>query len=111
MTKSRVIITALVLGFTPMAVVLLGPKLFFWIGNWVGYYLRKKTAGMKAQILELTTAEEREWEETNRKEKEKRRDSDEWENVEGYAVGTMGKNGENGGQEWNGIVGFFHPFW
>lgn len=39
-----------------------------------------------------------------------RRDSDEWENVDAYAVGTAG-NGEKGQSEWDGIVGFYHPFW
>lgn len=39
-----------------------------------------------------------------------RRGSDEWESVDAYAVGTA-KNGEKTEEEWDGIVGFFHPFW
>ena len=31
------------------------------------------------------------------------------ESVDAYAVG-FAKNGEKGEQEWDGIVGFFHPF-
>jgi alpha-1,2-mannosyltransferase len=112
MTKGTTILIALILGFLPITVILLGPKLFFWLGNSAGYYLRKKTAGRKAQILELTKNEEEEWEKSGKgkgKGKE-RRDSDEWESVDAYAVGTA-KNGEKGEQEWDGIVGFFHPFW
>ena len=72
--------------------------------------MRKKTAGRKAQILELVGNEQREWEEKGGKEKE-RRDSDEWETVDSYATGTA-KNGEKAvDAEWDGIVGFFHPFW
>lgn len=86
--------------------MILGPKLLFKVGSMFGYYLRKKTAGRKAQILELVDADEKEFKE----EGGERRDSDEWENVEAYAVGSS-KNGEKADKEWDGIVGFFHPFW
>jgi alpha-1,2-mannosyltransferase len=112
MTKSRTILVAFVLGFLPLVVVLLGRKLMFGLGNSLGFYLRNKTAGRKAQVLEATLQEEEEWEKSGR-EKEKargRRDSDEWESVDAYAVGSA-KNGEKADQEWDGIVGFFHPFW
>lgn len=75
----------------------------------MGYYLRKKTAGRKAQILELVEKDQADWEKSG-KENEERRNSDEWENVEGYAAGTVG-NGEKANREWDGIIGFFHPFW
>lgn len=86
--------------------MILGPKLLFRVGSTFGYYLRKKTAGRKAQILELVEAEEKEFQE----EGGEPRDSDEWENVEAYAVGSA-KNGEKADKEWDGVVGFFHPFW
>lgn len=35
---------------------------------------------------------------------------DEWETVDSYALGTS-PNGGKGEKEWDGIVGFFHPFW
>lgn len=47
-------------------------------------YLEKKTAG------------------------EKTLDGD-WENVEAYAVGSS-PNGQTGEKQWDGVVGFFHPF-
>jgi alpha-1,2-mannosyltransferase len=96
----------LVIAATPLTIVLLGPKIVLRIGSSFGYYLRNKTAGRKAQILELTEAEEKEFQEEGGEE----RDSDEWENVEAYAVGTA-KNGEKADKEWDGIIGFFHPFW
>lgn len=69
--------------------------------------MRKKTEGRRAQILELVEKDEAEW---AKKAEKGRRDSDEWENVDSLAVGTA-KNGEQGEEEWDGIVGFFHPFW
>jgi alpha-1,2-mannosyltransferase len=95
-----------ILGFLPLTVILLGPKLVFYVGGTFGYYLRKKTAGRKAQILELVESEEAEYTANA----ENRRDSDDWENVESYATGTA-NNGEKADREWDGIVGFFHPFW
>ena len=71
----------------------------------MGFYLRNKTAGRRAHILDLSEKDGKEYAERNG-----RRDSDEWENVESYAAGTA-KNGEKGDKEWDGIVGFFHPFW
>lgn len=102
----RTIIITLTLGCIPLAIVLLGPKLVFYLGGIAGSYLRKKTAGRKAQILELTEKDQAEWEE----DRKDRRNSDDWESVDAYAVGTA-KNGEKGEEEWDGIVGFLHPFW
>ncbi|KAE9377431.1 glycosyltransferase family 4 protein [Stipitochalara longipes BDJ] len=101
----RTIIVALTLGCIPLAIVLLGPKLVFWLGRIAGTYLRNKTAGRKAQILELTEKDQAEWEEDGKD----RRNSDDWESIDTYAVGTA-KNGEKGEEEWDGIVGFLHPF-
>jgi alpha-1,2-mannosyltransferase len=103
-TRNMFIILAI--ACTPLTIMLLGPKIILRIGSWFGFYLRKKTAGRKAQILDLVEAEEKEFLE----EGGERRDSDEWENVEAYAVGSA-KNGEKADKEWDGIVGFFHPFW
>ncbi|KAI9054084.1 hypothetical protein LZ554_001255 [Drepanopeziza brunnea f. sp. 'monogermtubi'] len=98
-----------ILGFLPLFAMFAGPKLVRWVGSVMGRYLKKKTAGRKAQILELVEKDQKEWEETAAKD-EGRRDSDEWETVDAYAVGTA-KNGQKlEDAEWDGIVGFFHPF-
>ena len=102
----RNMLIILCIASTPLLMMILIPKIATRIGGSFGYYLRKKTAGRKAQILELVEAEEKEFQE----EGGERRDSDEWESVEAYAVGTA-KNGEKADKEWDGIVGFFHPFW
>ncbi|TAQ83417.1 hypothetical protein B7494_g8259 [Chlorociboria aeruginascens] len=96
---------ALIVGLGPLTLLLGGPKIFGYIGRTIGYYLRKKTAGRRAQILETVDTDEKEFIAKGGE----RRDSDEWENVEAYAVGSS-KNGEKADKEWDGIVGFFHPF-
>ncbi|KAK0099425.1 asparagine-linked glycosylation protein [Cadophora gregata] len=109
MTPGQSIFIVSIIGFLPLFVLLAGPKLVFWFGGLIGGYLKRKTAGRRAQILDLVDSEQKEWEEKGGKEKQ-RRDSDEWETVDSYAVGTA-KNGEKAvDAEWDGIVGFFHPF-
>jgi alpha-1,2-mannosyltransferase len=101
------IILALLLSIVPIFSVILVPKIIIAAGRIVGWYLRRKTAGRRAQILERVESEEKLF----AVDEGSRRDSDEdWENVESYAAGTA-KNGEKADKEWDGIVGFFHPFW
>jgi alpha-1,2-mannosyltransferase len=96
-----------VLSTLPLLTVLLGPRIVAAAGRTIGWYLRRKTAGRRAQILECVEEEEK----ILAEDQGARRDSDEeWENVESYAAGTA-KNGEKADKEWDGIVGFFHPFW
>lgn len=109
MSNANIIYLVAILGMTPMFLLFMGPKILFWLGGTLGYYLRKKTAGRKAQVLELVEQDEAAWIKEG-KEKGERRDSDEWESVDAYAAGSA-KNGEKGEEEWDGIVGFFHPFW
>ena len=99
------ILITLIVAIFPIAAISFGPTLFFKVGSTFGYYLRKKTAGRRAQILELVEAEEKEF-----LIKGGRRASDDWENVDSYAAGTA-KNGGKADADWDGIVGFFHPFW
>ena len=106
MDSKLVVMTVIsIIAFTPITIILLGPKLVFYVGGIFGHYLKRKTAGRKAQMLELVEADEKEYAAEG-----ERRDSDEWESVEAYATGTA-KNGEKADKEWDGIVGFLHPFW
>jgi alpha-1,2-mannosyltransferase len=80
------------------------PRAIGIVGRIIGFFLRRKTAGRRAQIVERA-------EEASRSiEAKEKRDSDEWEHVESYLQDTVG-NGEKGAKDWDGIVGFFHPFW
>ncbi|KAI6708778.1 hypothetical protein PZA11_007761 [Diplocarpon coronariae] len=98
-----------ILAMIPLFAMFAAPKMLHWVGSLTGSYLRKKTAGRRAQILEISEKDQKEWDERAAK-GEARRDSDEWETVDAYAVGTAKNGQKNGETEWNGIVGFFHPF-
>jgi alpha-1,2-mannosyltransferase len=93
------------IGATPITILLLGPRIVFALGKAVGYYLKKKTAGRRSQILETVEADEKEFLENR-----ETQDNDDWESVDAYAAGTV-KNGEPAQKEFDGIIGFFHPFW
>jgi hypothetical protein len=92
----------------PLAWLFLAPLFWRATGSVLGWYLRRKTDGRRSQILEVMEEEERAFEQKNHG--RTAGDDDEWETVEAYAVGSA-NNGEMGEAEWDGIVGFFHPFW
>jgi alpha-1,2-mannosyltransferase len=97
LTSILVVLSSIVLGL--LISLLLAPRIVRAIGGAVGIYLHHKTAGRRAHILERVVSEG------------KKKDSDEeWENVDALAAGTAG-NGQPADREWEGIVGFFHPFW
>jgi len=89
--------------------MILLPWLWRSFGRLLGVYLWRKTEGRRASILEIMEEDQKQYEAENKNKKQNSSD-DEWENVEGYAVGSAG-NGEKGQKDWDGIVGFFHPFW
>ena len=82
---------------------------WFWraIGSALGWYLKRKTEGRRAQLLEIMNEDERRFAESGQERKKSVTD-EEWESIE-----TPAGSADNGGkaaQEWDGIVGFFHPF-
>lgn len=83
---------------------------WFWraIGSALGWYLKRKTEGRRAQLLEIMNEDERRFAERGQERKKSVTD-EEWESIETLAGSA--DNGGKGAQEWDGIVGFFHPFW
>lgn len=79
------------------------------VGAALGWYLRRKTDGRRALILRVTEEDERAFQENSPSKSSGSSLDDEWENIEGAVTGTA-KNGGKGESDWNGIVGFFHPF-
>jgi alpha-1,2-mannosyltransferase len=80
------------------------------LGSCAGWYLRKKTDGRRALIIRATEDGETSLRAKKKPGGEKLTPADDdWENIDGATVGTSG-NGEKGDREWDGIVGFFHPF-
>ena len=87
--------------------VFLGAPLLRVFVTFISWTLRKKTEGRKQQLMQLMTEED-----TNGP---KSSSSEEWEKVPS-AENTKEKTGRSKfdkewNRSWDGIVGFFHPFW
>lgn len=96
-----------VLILTLILVFLTSKWLFFVGGKAVGWYLRRKTSARKRALLLQVKREEKDYQ-TQHESSSKL--SDDWEKVESYATGSA-TNGGPADDDWEGIVGFFHPFW
>jgi alpha-1,2-mannosyltransferase len=80
------------------------------VGAALGWYLRRKTDGRRALIFRVTEDHEREFRESRAKENDSRKNTHGgWENIDS-AVPSTARGTENANQDWDGIVGFFHPF-
>lgn len=102
--ESSTIIVALLVILLPLAVLFVGPRVIYSIGQAVGNIYKSRTARRRAQLLEVCRQEEIKFASQS-----PRRDSDEWEKVDSD-TGTV-LDSKHKGRDWNGIVGFFHPFW
>ena len=78
------------------------------IGRAAGWYLRRHALPRKKAIIRRVKIEE------EGAQKFKRRsptsDDDDWENVESYGAASA-VNGGRAEDDWEGVIGFFHPFW
>ncbi len=96
--------------------IVLLPLIWRLAGSTLGWYLRQRTERQRQYLLTTTAADEKQFVEQQQQQKEaqagSRDDEDEgWETVEAYGAASAG-NGETGkAADWDGIVGFFHPFW
>lgn len=87
-----------------------GPLLWSGIGFCLGCVLRWKTDGRRARILEVMDDDERKYRAEKQGQKDSSSEDEEWESVDAHTTG-ISKNGDKGEKDWEGIVGFLHPFW
>lgn len=97
-----------ILALAPLMVLIVLPFTLQLAGRVMGWYLRKKTDGRRAHLLELMAGDEKQFRQKNTAGKDGT--DDDWETIESHTVGSAG-NGETGKKEWDGVIGFFHPFW
>ena len=78
-------------------------------GRATGWYLKRRTSTRKNAILRRVKVEEEAFQNFTRQSQRPTEDDD-WEQIESYGAASA-KNGGQADDEWEGIVGFFHPFW
>lgn len=104
-------IVAPTIAFIPMFVIFGIPALWRALGAMLGTYLRHKTDGRRAQLLDVMAHDEKSYtpsdDDEDSGEKGKK---DIWNKIEASIMEKLPK-GDTADREWSGIVGFFHPFW
>ena len=78
------------------------------LGRTLGWYIRRRTSDRRAHLLTRAASDEEEHAEQLRHPKAV--EDEDWETVESHAAGSA-KNGGKAEEDWEGIIGFFHPFW
>lgn len=74
----------------------------------VGWSLQRRTRARRTLILARVKVEESQYQLSTRQ--SPKSDDGEWEKVE-KSTADPTRNGEEANDEWEGIIGFFHPFW
>lgn len=106
-------IVTLIVAFAPFIAVFVGPSLVRTVAPAVGWTLKKKTEGRRAQLLTLMSEDEGKHAEDRKKNLDlegtlggKRKAA-----VEASSLGITDGSQRATRKDWDGIVGFFHPFW
>ena len=78
----------------------------------LGWSLKNKTNARRELILSQVRIEEEHYQKTHRSAASSSvgPDDDDWEKVDG-TVPSIAGNGKPLGEDWEGVIGFFHPFW
>lgn len=100
---SSVVLT-LVVAFAPLLTVFVVPRLIRAVGLFLGWTLTKKTEGRKAHLLALMDEENAKALGGEKELETNSTSSGEWQSVQDPA--SEGKSAS-----FDGIIGFFHPFW
>lgn len=74
-----------------------------------GQRLRRRTSGKRALIFQRVKVDERQLR-SNAARAPKHEDED-WERVESYAAGTAVNGDAYQEKDYEGVIGFLHPFW
>lgn len=77
-------------------------------GQTIGWYLHRRTSARRELIIARVKVEEDDY---RSKERRSPKSEDEgWERIESQGARAQ-KDGEKANSEWEGVIGFFHPFW
>lgn len=94
----------------PVLAYFLVPTVAHALGVVAGTYLRKRTEGRRAQLLELMVSDEKAFQQAKESGRSSS-DSNGWDHVEALSEKSAGGADKQASDSWSGIVGFFHPFW
>lgn len=81
----------------PLLIIFLAPILVSRLGRFLGFTLRKKTEGRRLQLVAFMNEEDEAYRKAN----------------SGPEKASLGEEKASGQtvDNWDGVIGFFHPFW
>ena len=100
--KLRNSLLVILLGF------LAGRWLVYRAGKALGSHLKRKTTTRRRSILKRVNIEEEAVKSFYRR--SQKSDDDDWEKIDDISIASA-RNGDIADDDWEGIIGFFHPFW
>lgn len=80
----------------------------------VGRLVQNRTKSRREQIITQVRADEKEHlSKCSRSQPQTQTVEEDWEKVDSSSsvLGTAGSDKAPGNEDWDGIIGFFHPFW
>lgn len=105
----NVVILTVFLSMVPWMLFLGVPFAWRLFGRFVGFLLRKKTEGRRSVLVSAMDEENEKL--AQEQAERKSSSSDEWERVSGGAEDAVADKLKDKTKDWDGIIGFFHPFW
>jgi alpha-1,2-mannosyltransferase len=75
----------------------------------LGSVLRRRSNGRRALLRARVELEEDAYR-AQKARQSKSEDEEDWERVESYAAG-LSRSSASAESDWDGVIGFFHPFW
>ena|SRR2546421_6618112 len=75
----------------------------------IGWSLQRRTSKRRELIASRVRSEEEAYQATQKG--SPKADDEDWEKVESYAAGTAPNGDLPRDVDWEGVIGFFHPFW
>lgn len=98
----------LAVSVTVASILIAAPFVIRFVGQTIGWYLHRKTSSRRELIIARVKVEEDEYRAKERK--SPKSEDEEWERIESHGARTP-KTGDKANAEWDGVIGFFHPFW
>lgn len=105
-TIVKTLIIAPLVALAPIIVVFVLPQVLSVFGRFIGWILRRKTEGRRSHLMTYMTEEDEKVRGTDRDESEGDSSIQLKFDVDGKTQAALDAQ-----KDWNGIVGFFHPFW
>jgi acyl-CoA synthetase (AMP-forming)/AMP-acid ligase II len=86
------------------------PIAFKWSARLLGHRLRRASEDVRGVLSVKTRNEQQQFDVERNRGLKLKKEADECEEIESPLIGSV-DNGGRAGPEWQGFVGFFHPFW